>query len=342
MLPGKGRLRGAVAAEVVELQAVEDHEAAALERVAGHEGLGEVVEAGAVDHDARLADGVDQRAAGGVAPDVDLAALGAVHERLADVAVDDELAGLHDLAELVLRVAVDVHLQPVDAGGLVVAGAVVEVDAHADGVRPEADPVEALPDQVVGDEALPAEAERVDDQLGVAVLQLRLEAVGVDDEGLLPLGRLAQLLAVLPADALVGALGGGLDRWQRVEDLVQRDVQDLQHRGALLRAGVAGRVDQRRQRRDRRLAQRVLGVRRRDQVVAEAAQRVVVPVLELLQRCRGQLGAGPACRCLAMSAAAMSPLGVSCGLLAFGDGLEVVPETVTGTRHRSASAPPAS
>jgi len=62
-----------------------------------------------------------------------------VHEGLTDVAVDDQLAGLHDLAELVLGVAVDVHLQPVDAGGLVVAGAVVEVDAHTRGVRPEAD-----------------------------------------------------------------------------------------------------------------------------------------------------------------------------------------------------------
>jgi len=41
--------------------------------------------------------------------------------------------------------------------------------------------VEALPDQVVRDEALPAEPERVDDQLGVAVFQLGLEAVGVDD-----------------------------------------------------------------------------------------------------------------------------------------------------------------
>jgi len=45
----------------------EDHEAAALERVASHEGLGGIVQANAVDHDARLADGVDQRPAGGVA-----------------------------------------------------------------------------------------------------------------------------------------------------------------------------------------------------------------------------------------------------------------------------------
>ena len=72
-----------------------------------------------------------------------------MHEGLADIPVDDELAGLHDLAELVLRVFVDPHLQPVDAGGLVVAGAVVEIDAHAHGVRPEADPVEALPVHLV-------------------------------------------------------------------------------------------------------------------------------------------------------------------------------------------------
>jgi len=58
----------------------------------------------------------------------------------------DELAGPHDLAGLVLGVAVDVQLQPVDARGLVVAGAVVEVDAHAGGVRPETPDEHALPD----------------------------------------------------------------------------------------------------------------------------------------------------------------------------------------------------
>ncbi len=121
MLPGYGAASGTTLAVGVERDAVEDDEAAAVERVAGHERLGQEVQARAVDDHARPADGVDQRPAGGVAQHVDLAALGAVHERLAHVAVDDQLAALHDLAELVLGVAVDVDLQAVDAAGQVVA-----------------------------------------------------------------------------------------------------------------------------------------------------------------------------------------------------------------------------
>ena len=83
LLPGYGAGCGDHAAARVELDAVEDDEAAAGQRIAGHERFRQEVQAGAVDHHARAAHGVDQRPAGGVAQDVDLAALGAIHEGLA-------------------------------------------------------------------------------------------------------------------------------------------------------------------------------------------------------------------------------------------------------------------
>ena len=199
---------------LVELHAVEDDEAAAVERVAGHERLGEEVEAGAVDDDARPADGVDQRPAGGVAEDVDVAALGAVQERLADVAVDDELAALHDLPELVLPVAVDDDREAVDAGGQVVAGAAVDVDAHVLRFRPQAAAGEALPAIAVADEAAPAQLVGATHQDGVAVVALRREAFGVDDQRLLARLRRREQLARLPVDpcdrqSLFAAPNGG-------------------------------------------------------------------------------------------------------------------------------------
>ena len=115
----------------VETQSVEDDEAAAVQRVAGHERFRQVVQAGAVDDHPRLAHGVDERSSGGVAEDVDVSALGAVHERLADVAVDHQLAGGQDLAQLVLPVAVDRDLGPVQTGCQVVSGAAVDVELDA-------------------------------------------------------------------------------------------------------------------------------------------------------------------------------------------------------------------
>ncbi len=73
------------------------------------------------------------------------AALGAVHEGLADVAVDDQLAALDDLAQLVLGIAVHGDRQPVDAGGEVVAGAAVDIDGHVVGVGSEAAAVNRWP-----------------------------------------------------------------------------------------------------------------------------------------------------------------------------------------------------
>ncbi len=129
----------------IEFEAVQHDEAAAVEGIAGHEGFGQVIEAGAVDHHPGPPDGVDQRPAGRIAQDVDLAPLGAVHEGLADVAVDDQLAALHDLPQLVLGVAVDMDLETVDARGQVVARAVVNIDAHTVGIVQQAAAGEALP-----------------------------------------------------------------------------------------------------------------------------------------------------------------------------------------------------
>ncbi len=129
-------------------------------RVAGHERLGQEVQGGAVDDHPRAAHGVDHGPAGGVAQHVDLAALGAVEERLAHVAVNDELAALGDLADLVLGVAVDVDLQPVHAGAQVVARVVVAVDPQAVGAGAEAGGVEAGAAGVVVHQPPPAELDR--------------------------------------------------------------------------------------------------------------------------------------------------------------------------------------
>ena len=120
---------------LVQRDAVEDDGASAVEGVAGHEGLGQEVEAGSVDDDAWPAGGVDEGASGGVAQYVDVSAFGTVHEGLADVAVDDELAGLEYLAELILGVAVDLDFQTVDAAGEIVTDGVISVDPDAGGDR---------------------------------------------------------------------------------------------------------------------------------------------------------------------------------------------------------------
>jgi len=57
-----------------------------------------------------------------VAHGVTLAALGAIRERLSDIAVNDQTARFHDLAELVLSVVMDVYFHPVYSGGYVIAG----------------------------------------------------------------------------------------------------------------------------------------------------------------------------------------------------------------------------
>ena len=123
---------------IIEFDAVQDHETAAVVRVAGHEGLGQKVEAGAVDDHLGSADGVDERPSGRVAQHIDSAAFGAVHERLAHVAVDDHFPLLDDLAQLVLGIAMHRDRQPINAGTKIIAAAAINIYGHIVGFRAQA------------------------------------------------------------------------------------------------------------------------------------------------------------------------------------------------------------
>ena len=97
----------------VEVDPVEDHEPAALERIAGHERLRQIVQGCAVDDHTWPPHRIDEGPPGCVPQDVDLTAFGPIQERLPRVAVDGEFAGLQDLADLVLRIVMHVHLYSV-------------------------------------------------------------------------------------------------------------------------------------------------------------------------------------------------------------------------------------
>ena len=165
-----------------------------------------------------------------IAHDEHLATLGAVHERLPDVAVDDQLAPLGDLSHLVLGVAVDVHLQAVHpAGGVVTVGA-VQVDAHPVGSRAQAHSVEALAAQAIDDETLPPRAIGSAHQDGVAIVTLGREALGVDAQQFLPgLGR-RQEMAGGPVDAAPEASGGPAEERRHIEELVEGLLHHLDDR----------------------------------------------------------------------------------------------------------------
>ena len=206
--------------------------------IAGHERLGQEVQGGAVDDHPRRADGVDHRATGGIAQHVDLAALGAVEERLSHVAVDDQLALLADLAELVLGVAVDVDLQAVHAGAEIVARVVVAVDPQTRRCRDRSPtPWNRVPRRVVVDQTPPAEVVGLDRQRRIAVLAFGRETAGVDQQRRLAGPRAAQAVPGVPGDAYVGA--GPLVVAQRLplEDLLQAAAEDGQHGTAFLPPG---------------------------------------------------------------------------------------------------------
>src|SRR5208337_4765300 len=100
---------------------VEDNEATAVEWVARHERLGQIIKAGAVDDHAGLSDGVDERTPGGVAQHECVPTFAGIEERLADTAIYDERPVFHDLGQLILSVAMHDHLRSVDAGGQIVS-----------------------------------------------------------------------------------------------------------------------------------------------------------------------------------------------------------------------------
>ena len=95
-----------------------------------------------------FAHGIDERAAGGVAQNINRAAFSPVHESLPRIPVDDQFAGFDNLSELVLGVAVDGNSQPIDAGTQVIAGAIIDIDGHAFGQRAQAAADKALPGAV--------------------------------------------------------------------------------------------------------------------------------------------------------------------------------------------------
>ena len=181
--------------------------------------------------------GVDQRPARRVAQHEHLAALGAVHEGLADVAVDDELAALGDLGDLVLGVAVDVHLEAVHAAGGVVAVGAVEVDAHAVGRRAQAHAVEALPAQAIDDEPFPTRLVGLAQQDRVAVVALGREALAVDAEQLLAGLRGRQPVARVPGDPPPGAVAGLAEDGSGVEEPVELVLEHPDDGRAALVAG---------------------------------------------------------------------------------------------------------
>ncbi len=129
---------------VIEGDPVEDHEAAAFQRVPSHERLGQIIEAGPIDDYAGLADRVDEGPARGITQHKRLSAFAGVKKGLADTAVDDELSVFHDLRQLILGVTVNENLRSVNPRGQIVPGGTVDVNAHASGVRAQA----------IGDEAM--------------------------------------------------------------------------------------------------------------------------------------------------------------------------------------------
>ena len=179
-------------------------------RVAGHEGFGEEVEAGAIDDHAGFADGIDERPAGGVAEHINRAAFGAVQESLAHVAVDDQFPFLGDLTQLILGVAVHGDGQAVNARTQIIAAAAVNIDGHIGGFRSESAADITLADAIEADEMPPALHESVHQQRSVAVVAFRRKIRGVDDQGGFALLRRAQITARReinePERALAGIL----------------------------------------------------------------------------------------------------------------------------------------
>src|SRR5664280_531466 len=105
----------------IELDAVQDNKSAAIKGIASHERLCQEVEASAVDDDARTPHRVDQWAPRCISKHVNFATLGAVHKRLAHIAINYEPPPFGNLAYLVLRVTVYVDMFPVHPAGEVIA-----------------------------------------------------------------------------------------------------------------------------------------------------------------------------------------------------------------------------
>ena len=158
---------------LVELHPVQDDEAPPVVGVAGHERLGKIIQAGAVDHHLRLSDRVDERPARGVPQDKDRPPLGPVEKRLPHVAVDHQFPRSQDLAQLILGVAMDGDLQPIHSGPQVIARASINIDPRPLRSRAQAAPDEPLAPAPINDELSPAEVVCASEKAGRALFALR-------------------------------------------------------------------------------------------------------------------------------------------------------------------------
>jgi hypothetical protein len=184
---------------------------APVQRVPGHDRLGQVVQTGAVDDHSRFPDGVDERPSGGVAEDVDASSLPAIHESLPDIAMDDQFARGEDLPQLILPVAMDGHAGAIQSGGEIVARAPVHIDLDAVGAGPEAAAEEALPVRPEDQKPLPALLRAVAEDERYPLLPFHGEPGAIDGQDLLPRMRCPQHLEVVQVDQRYRPNRRGLD-----------------------------------------------------------------------------------------------------------------------------------
>jgi hypothetical protein len=132
--------------------------------------------------------------------------------------MNDQLPAVHDLPQLVLPIAVHEDRKAVDAGGQIVAGAAVDIDADALrlGAKPAAG--EALPAVAVADEAPPAHLIGAAHKDSVAIVALRRKAFDVDDKRFLARLRRREQLARLPVDSPVRAFACRSERRRSLEE----------------------------------------------------------------------------------------------------------------------------
>ena len=232
--PGIRRRLLADRAAVIELDPVEHHESSARVRIARHERLREVIEAGPVDHHARPPHGIDQRAPGRVPHDIHLAAFRAVHEGLPDIAEHDETAPLHDLAQLVLAAVVYAELHAVHAGRDVVARASEKVQPHIACRGSEPAPREPLPLQPVNRHAPPTEPVRRHGKPRIPFVAFGRKIPREKDERGFAVARRPQVLSRVPLDPHRRVPRFAIGPGHGVKDQVYRVANDLQNDAALL------------------------------------------------------------------------------------------------------------
>ena len=110
------------------------------------------------------------------------AALGPIHECLADIAVDHKLAALGNLRNLVLRVAMNVDLQAIHAAGGIIAVGSIQINANIVRVGSQTGAMESLPAQAIDDETLPARLVGFAEKHGIAIIPFGRKALRIDNQ----------------------------------------------------------------------------------------------------------------------------------------------------------------